>query len=282
MHYLLRDFGLPVAIAILLLSWPPVCLRSNLHANSGGILCARAGKKTAGPSIFDPFGAGEHVNYLFFFWSHALIVQKTLPERSLTFKQSRWNGFFLFRTCSPRCFLAAVNRFEPGSFCERCRHYPSEIKFGSVNLCERICTFQYVGFNKSYRLDMGSSKRSGQHFFLFMYIVSIVFWVSNSNENRRKIHVNPPDYHTHFGRELRPEQLPKKTGHKLQLKQRLTRSRRPCPIQMWSHSSFPPEDLAEIPPGLLEQKVVFVDQVVERSKLGTGQGIPAGYVYSDR
>ena len=40
----------------------------------------------------------------------------------------------------------------------------------------------------------------------------------------------------------------------------------------------PPEDLAEIPPGLLEQKVVFVDQVVERSKLGTGQGIPAGYV----
>ena len=45
MHYLLRDFGLPVAIAILLLSWPPVCLRSNLHANSGGILCARAGKK---------------------------------------------------------------------------------------------------------------------------------------------------------------------------------------------------------------------------------------------
>ena len=81
-----------------------------------------------------------------------------------------------------------------------------------------------MGFNKSYRLDMGSSKRSGQHFFLFMYIVSIVFWVSNSNENRRKIHVNPPDYHTHFGRELRPEQLPKKTGHKLQLKQRLTRS----------------------------------------------------------
>lgn len=34
----------------------------------------------------------------------------------------------------------------------------------------------------------------------------------------------------------------------------------------------PAESLAEVPPGLLDQKVVFVDQVVERSKLGAGWG----------
>ena len=33
----------------------------------------------------------------------------------------------------------------------------------------------------------------------------------------------------------------------------------------------PKEDIAEIPPGLLQQNVLFVDQVVERSKLGAGR-----------